>query len=343
MISVDFEVELSGFSTGEIDLLIDSPSTPAGSDPADETSGFAVDGPAVSRLGDVWELGRHRLICADARQLASYEPLMRGDLAEMVVTDPPYNVRISGHAMGRGKARHHEFAMASGELSEADFTSFLADYMRCAITFSRSGSIHFHFMDWRHLPELLAAARPLYGEWKNLLVWNKTNAGQGSFYRSQHELVGVFKSGEAPHINNFGMGATGRHRTNVQTYPGVNSLHPARSGDLELHPTVKPTALIADLIRDCSRRRGLILDPFGGSGTTILAAERAGRTARVIEIDPLYVDVAIRRFERIVGLPASHAGTRLNFSDLAAERGCPPSAARAARSAGDARSRADRK
>jgi DNA modification methylase len=335
LIKVDFEVELTGFSTGEIDLLIDSPSTDAGPDPADDPSSFAVDGPAVSRPGDIWELGRHRLVCADARRLASYELLMRGDFAEMVVADPPYNVKIDGHAMGRGKTRHREFPMASGEMSQGDFTSFLADYMGCAIAFSRGGSIHYHFMDWRHLPELLSAARPLYAEWKNLLVWNKTNAGQGSFYRSQHELIGVFKNGDAPHVNNFGLGANGRYRTNVLTYPGVNSLHPARSGDLMLHPTVKPIALIADLIRDCSRRRGLILDPFAGSGATILAAERTGRAARAIELDPLYVDVAIRRFEKIVGASAVHCPTKLSFADLAVERGYALSEAHAARSPGD--------
>jgi DNA modification methylase len=329
LIKVDFEIDLTGFSTGEIDLLIDSPSTGAGPDQADDISSFAVGGPAVSRLGDIWDLGRHRLMCADARQPASYEHLIQGDLAEMIVADPPYNVKISGHAMGRGRTRHREFPMASGEMSEADFTSFLADYMRHAIAFSRSGSIHYHFMDWRHLPELLSAARPLYTEWKNLLVWNKANAGQGSFYRSQHELIGVFKNGDAPHVNNFGLGAAGRYRTNVLAYPGVNSLHPARSGDLALHPTVKPIALIADLIRDCSRRRGLILDPFAGSGTTILAAERTGRAARAIELDPLYVDIAIRRFERIVGIPAVHCGTKLGFADLAVERKNSVSEARA--------------
>ena len=179
--------------------------------------------------------------------------------------------------------------------------------------FSHDGSIHYIFMDWRHLPELLTAARPLYADWKNLLVWNKSNAGQGSFYRSKHELIAVFKNGTAPHINNFGLGAKGRYRANVLDYPGVNSLHPARRGDLDLHPTVKPVALIADLIRDCSRRNGIILDPFGGSGTTILAAERTGRIARVIELDPLYVDVAVRRWEQITGVPARHAETGIDL------------------------------
>src|SRR6202048_5253436 len=193
-------------------------------------------------------------------------------------------------------------------MSEAAFTGFIERFSRSAISFSQNGSIHYVFMDWRHLPELLKAARPLYAEWKNLLVWNKSNAGQGSFYRSKHELVAVFKYGDAPHINNFGLGAEGRYRSNVLDYPGVNGLHPARRGELDLHPTVKSVALIADLIRDCSRRNGIILDPFGGSGTTILAAERTGRVARVIELDPLYVDLAIRRCEKAAGLSARLAG-----------------------------------
>src|SRR5437660_7624962 len=178
-------------------------------------------------------------------------------------------------------------------------------------------------MDWRHLQELLNAARPLYTEFKNLLIWNKDNAGQGSFYRSKHELIAVFKNGEAPHINNFGLGAQGRHRANVIDCPGVNSNHPARKGELELHPTVKPVALIADLLRDCSRRNGVILDPFGGSGTTVLAAERSGRIARLIELDPLYVDLAIRRWEQTTGMAARHAELGLNLTDLAAQRATP--------------------
>jgi DNA modification methylase len=321
LIHIDFDVELTGFSTGEIDLLLDGKPGPATNDPADDLTGFRLDGPAVSEPGDVWELGRHRLVCADALQSTSYAALLRSERAQTLVTDPPYNVPISGHAMGRGKVRHREFKMASGEMSEEAFTGFLATFIRQAIAASSDGSIHYVFIDWRHLPELLAAGRPLYTEWKNLLVWNKTNAGQGSFYRQKHELVCVFKNGAAPHINNFGLGAQGRYRTNVLDYPSVNSLHPARRGELDLHPTVKPVALVADLIRDCSRRNGIILDPFGGSGTTILAAERAGRVARVIELDPLYVDVALRRWEQTTGIRARHAGLGLTFSQTAAKRG----------------------
>ena len=334
LIEIDFEVELTGFSTGEVDLLMDGKAAPASVDPADDLSGLALDGPAVCAPGDVWEMGPHRLLCGDALHGESYEVLLERALAQMIVTDPPFNRRIQGHAVGRGRVRHREFAMASGEMSEPAFETFLETFIRRAQTHSANGSIHFVFMDWRHLPVLLNAARPLYAEWKNLIVWNKSNAGQGSFYRSKHELISVFKHGTAPAINNFGLGANGRYRTNVQDYPSVNGLHPARRGDLELHPTVKPVALVADLIRDCSRRNGLILDPFGGSGTTILAAERTGRVARVIELDPIYVDVAIRRWEQSTGIKARHAATGLSFDQLAVQRGVDPARSSRARAGG---------
>jgi DNA modification methylase len=318
LIEIDFDVELTGFTTGEIDLVLDG--RPGTLDPADDLCGLPLERPAVSKMGDVWELGRHHLMCGDALRGDDYQRLLGGEVAQMVVTDPPFNVKIHGHAMGRGTIRHREFKVASGEMSESEFTAFLEGFIRLTVRHSQDGSIHFLFMDWRHLPELLAAARPIYSEWKNLLVWNKSNAGQGSFYRSKHELIAAFKNGIAAHINNFGLGGQGRYRTNVLDYPGINSLHPARRGELEMHPTVKPVALIADLIRDCSQRNGLILDPFGGSGTTILAAERSGRIARVIELDPLYVDVAIRRWERVTGLQARHIETGLLFADTEARK-----------------------
>jgi DNA modification methylase len=333
LIKLDFDVELTGFSTGEIDLLIDGSQQSVAADPADDLAGLAPEGPAVSRVGDVWELGRHRLACGDAQRSETYKRLLQDELAEMMVTDPPYNVRIDGHAMGRGKVRHREFPMASGEMSAVAFNAFLNRFIRCAVSATRDGAIHYIFMDWRHLHELLGAALPLYSEWKNLLVWNKTNAGQGSFYRSKHELIAVFKSGTGPHINNFKLGGQGRYRTNVLDYPGVNSLHPARQRDLELHPTTKPIALFADLIRDCSRRNGIILDPFCGSGTTVLAAERTGRVARAIELDPLYVDVTIRRWQKITRIPARHAKTGLVFADAeAAQDASAPSPIRLPRS-----------
>jgi DNA modification methylase len=331
LIKLDFDVELTGFSTGEVDLLIDGSQQPPAADPADDLVGLDPEGLAVSKFGDVWELGRHRLVCGDGRRGETYERLLRGDLAEMMVTDPSCAVQVNGQAMGRGKVHHAEFPMASGEILGAAFTTFLDRFIRSAVSASRDGAIHYIFMDWRHLHELLDAALPLYSEWKDLLVWNKSTAGQGSFYHSKHELITVFKSGTGPHINNLELGGQGRYRTNVLDYPGVNSRHPARQGDLELQPTVKPVALIADLIRDCSRRNGLILDPFGGSGTTILAAERTGRIARVAELDPLDVDLAIRRWQKVTGLPARHAETGLAFVDAETRPGAlSPTSSRSA-------------
>jgi DNA modification methylase len=324
LIKLDFDVELTGFSTGEIDLLMDGAqqqSAPA--DLADDLTGLASREPALSQLGDVWNLGRHRLACGDAQRRETYEQLLGRERAEMMVTDPLYNVPISGHARGRGKVRHREFAMGSCEMRPAALRGFLYQFISCAISCSCDGAIHYIFMDWRDLHELLGTALPLYSEWKNLLVWNKSNAGQGSFYRSKHELIAVFKSGAGSHINNFGPGGQGRYRTNVLDYPSVNSLDRARRGDLELHPTLKPTALIADLIRDCSRRNGVILDPFGGSGTTILAAERTGRIARVVELSPRYVDLAIRRWEKLTGIQARHANTGLTFTEAEARQQAP--------------------
>jgi DNA modification methylase len=318
LIQVDFDLELTGFSTGEVDLMLDGDTALANEDAADDLAAVAP-GPAISQLNDEWQLGTHRLLCGDAQNRHSYHRLLNGQAAQMVVADPPYNLRIKS-VVGRGKTRQREFIKASGELSEVEHTEFLAGFIRYVISFSRDGAIHYLFTDWRHLPELLSAARPQYSEWKNLLVWNKDNAGQGSFYRSKHELITVFKSGNAPHINNFGLGGQGRYRTNVMDCPSVNSLHPARRGDLQLHPTVKPVALIADLIRDCSRRNGIILDPFGGSGTTMIAAERTGRRARLMELDPLYVDVAIRRWEHLTNVKALHAASGRSFAEVEAHR-----------------------
>jgi DNA modification methylase len=321
LINLDFDVELTGFSTGEIDLLMDGAqqqSPPA--DLADDLTGLASKGPAISRLGDVWKLGRHSLACGDAQRRETYEQLLGGERAEMMVTDPPYNIRISGHATGRGKVRRRESAAGSGEMPPAALRGLLYQFVSCAISCSCDGAIHYIFIDWSHLPEFLDTALSLYSEWKNLLVWNKSNAGQDSFYRAKHELIAVFKSGVGSHINNLRPDGQGRCRTNVLDYPSVKSLDPARRGDLEQHPTVKPIALIADLIRDCSRRNGVILDPFGGSGTTILAAERTGRIARVIELDPLCVDVSVRRWQKITGLAARQTKTGLTFAEMEAQR-----------------------
>jgi DNA modification methylase len=318
LIKLDFAVELTGFSVGEVDRILIGEEAKALGAKEDDFLDLISNGPPVSQLGDLWILGSHRLVCGDARQAEPYSALLGSELAQMVVTDPPYNVKIRGHARGRGRHRQREFAMASGEMSSPGFMGFLEAVMTRAIQFSGRGTIHYWCIDWRHLPELHRAATPLYTEWKNLLVWRKSNAGQGSFYRSQHELIAVFKAGAGRHINNFGLGSEGRSRTNVLDYPGGATPDAARQEELAIHPTVKPTALIADLILDCSRPKGLVLDLFGGSGTTILAAEQTGRRSRVIEIDPLYVDLSIRRWQRATGAAAIHAKTGKAFNELVA-------------------------
>ncbi len=297
-------------------MLLDEPGT-SSSDP-DDVLPEALSDQAVTRLGDVWVLGNHRLICADATSERSYAALLGSERAEMAFTDPPYNVAIGGHVTSRG--RHREFVMASGEMSPAQFRGFLESVFRLMARFSLPASIQFTCMDWAHLREILVAGDAAFSELKNLITWVKPNAGMGSFYRSQHELILAWKSGKGRHINNFGLGESGRYRSNVWHYAGVNGFRRGRDEDLADHPTVKPTALVADAIRDCSHRGGLILDPFVGSGTTILAAERTGRAARAIEIDPLYCDVAIRRWQERTKRKAQLLGSSQPFDQVAEAR-----------------------
>ena len=317
--TLDFQISDTGFEIAHIDWLIDSKKrrgTGAGTDELEPS------GPPVTQPGDCWILDQHRIYCGDARSVANYQALMDGTRAQVVFTDPPYNVRIDGHAGGKGEVRHREFAMASGEMSAASFTAFLKQCCECMVEMSDPGSIHFVCMDWRHIRELLDATESVYTDWKNLCVWTKDNAGMGSLYRSQHELVFVFKNGNAPHVNNVELGRFGRNRTNVWHYPGLNSF--GRNGDegnlLEVHPTVKPVQLVADALLDCSKRGDLVLDPFLGSGTTLVAAEQTGRTCRGMEIDPLYVDAAVRRWQRQTGRAAVHAHLNVSFDDAATSR-----------------------
>jgi DNA modification methylase len=318
-LDIDFDVTITGFELPEIDLLIGELSPAANdNDPADEIIEPAP-GPAVSRLGDIWHIGPHRLICADSTQAESYQALLGSERAQMVFSDPPYNVPISGHVGGLGAIQHREFAMASGEMSQAEFTGFLSSVFRHLAAYSADGSIHFQCMDWRHVGEILAAGNAAYTEHKNICVWAKSNGGMGSLYRSQHEFVFVFKSGTAPHINNIELGKYGRNRTNVWNYAGVNSFGGDRS-DLNLHPTVKPVAMVADAIWDCSNRKGIVLDPFVGSGTTLIAAEKTGRRGYGIEIDPQYCDVTIRRLRAVCGLKAVLHATGETFDEIASGR-----------------------
>lgn len=309
-LDLDFDLEITGFDGAELDRLL-SLDASAKTDVADETP--PIEDVAVTRLGDVWIMGDHRLICGSALSASDYDTLMAGEKARMVFTDPPYNVPIDGHAGGKGKAERREFVMASGEMSSSSFQAFLKDSLKAAADVSEDGSIHFVCMDWRHLREVIDAGLDAIGEWKNLITWVKDNGGMGTFYRSQHELILAFKKGTAPHINTFGLGDTGRYRTNVWRYPGVNTFGPGRDEALAMHPTVKPVALVADAIKDVSRRKDIVLDPFAGSGTTIMAAQRTGRRARLIELDPLYCDVICRRWRAATGKPAISAATGQGF------------------------------
>jgi DNA modification methylase len=264
-------------------------------------------------------MGNHRLLCGDACLVSDVEVLMGDESAAMIFADPPFNVKIAA-TVGRGRIKHREFALASGEMSPAQFIEFLTKWMRLAARFSGEGSIHFVAIDWRHLTEILQASQGVYGAPKNLVVWAKTNAGQGSFYRSQHELIFVFKNGDAPHLNNIELGKHGRNRSNIWHYSGANTFRAGRMEELAVHPTVKPVAMIADAMRDCTRRGDIVLDPFLGSGTTILAAERIGRCGYGLEIDPLYVDVAIRRWQSFTGKDAIFAETGQTFDEVTAAR-----------------------
>src|SRR5436305_1946353 len=319
---LDFNIEVIGFEMGEIDLRIasleDVPDQD--DDPADALPEPPTGSP-VSKIGDLWLLGRHRVLCGSALDAAAFTALLSDERAAMVFTDPPYNVPIDGHASGLGAVHHRPFPMASGEMDSAEFTAFLAKAFHNLAASSVEGSLHYIFMDWRHAEELLAAGRDVYGELKNLCVWVKHNAGMGSLYRSQHELVFVFKHGRNAHRNNVELGQFGRNRSNIWSYPRANSFgRCGEEGNLSaLHPTVKPVALIADAILDCSARGDIVLDAFLGSGTTVIAAERTGRRCFGLELDRVHVDTVVRRWQALTGGSARHAASGRSFDDLARE------------------------
>ncbi|MBT3787121.1 MAG: site-specific DNA-methyltransferase [Alphaproteobacteria bacterium] len=318
---LSFDLEITGFDAPEIDILL-NPETADGTG-----NSFLDDSPIpsatehlISKEGDLWFLGNHRLLCGDATSSQDYEALMEGDRATFVFSDPPYNVPINGHVSGKGKSRHDEFAMASGEMTEPQFHMFLERVLRLMAAHSNNGSVHDICMDWRHIETLLAASREIYSGLLNIAVWTKNNAGMGSLYRSQHELVAIFKNGTARHVNNVQLGKSGRNRSNVWAYAGANSFGSGRDEALEAHPTVKPLALVADAILDCSHRKDIVLDPFVGSGTTILAAEKTGRICYAMELAPGYVDTAIRRWQNFTGQEARLTTTGETFQEIEERR-----------------------
>ncbi|CAN5369797.1 DNA modification methylase [soil metagenome] len=322
-VELDFDITDTGFELPEIEGLFAGEPEPK-VDPLDAPPSPS-DNPPTTQPGDVWQIGPHRLVCGDSRQAETYERLLGDERAALIFTDPPFNVRIDGHVSGLGRTKHREFAMASGEMDNEAFIAFLSTVFGQLTRFSASGSIHYIMMDWRHLREITVAGLGSYSELKNLCVWAKTNGGMGSLYRSAHELVFVFKSGLASHINNVELGKHGRYRTNVWTHPGANTFSRTRDADLAAHPTVKPVGLVADAIRDCSRRKDIVLDPFAGSGTTLVAAQRTGRRGFGIELDPVYCDVIVARMRKAFNLDVRALDGR-TFEEVAQERALASSA-----------------
>lgn len=319
LIEISFDLSLTGFDQVEIDMSV-SIDEPNSGIVEDAPLAPDLDAPVVSRPGDLWRLrdpagkAEHRVICGDARDPEVHAALMAADSARMMFTDPPYNVKIDGHVSGLGRTAHREFAMASGEMTSSDFTAFLAAFLTASLPGLAEGAVLFVCMDWRHLPELFAAVDAARLTLLNLCVWAKTNAGMGSFYRSQHEMILVVKKGTAPHVNTFELGKKGRSRSNLWTYRGMNVLGAERDELLKLHPTVKPVALVADAIKDVSHRGDIVLDPFLGSGTTLIAAHETGRRCFGIEYDPAYVDLIVRRWLDHTGGTAVLAGTGESFA-----------------------------
>jgi DNA modification methylase len=312
----DLTLEITGFEAAEIDSLLGDLADPE-RDPADEVPSPTKT--VISKIGDLWELGGHKLLCGDSQSAEAVQRLMGTASATMVITDPPFNLPIR-RVQGRGRIKHADFAQGAGEMSRTEYIDFLRIALALAVKHSVDGAIHFVFIDGRHIHHLLEAGSTVYAELKNIVVWTKTNAGQGSFYRSQHELICVYRSGDGPHINNIELGRHGRNRSNVWTYPGANTFRAGRLDDLVMHPTVKPVALVADAMRDCSRRGDIVLDPFLGSGSTILAAERVGRRGYGLEIDPAYIDIIVRRWQTYTGRDAILADTGQTFEEVAAAR-----------------------
>lgn len=313
----EITLDTTGFAIEEIDKIfkVDCSEIDAKSD----TVPYISEDLLVSNVGDIWQLGQHKIICGNSLNTDVYKELLSDKKADLIVSDPPYNVKINGHVCGSGKIKHKEFAMASGEMSSEEFTDFLNKVFENLTMFSNDGSLHYLFMDWAHCENIINAAKDIYTELKNICIWNKMVGGMGSMYRSQHEFVFQFKNGTNPHTNNINLGANGRYRTNVWNYPGVSSSNEGKK-NLKMHPTVKPVSLIKDIILDASKRNDIILDSFLGSGSTLIAAEQSGRICYGIEIDPLYIDTAIRRYIDLTGKDAIHLKSGKKYSELLKEK-----------------------
>jgi len=314
----DFDLSTTGFEVAEIDSILSDFAAPVSALPEDDVPALPSD--PATRRGDIWLMGKHRLMAGDARSLTDVDRLMGSAFAAAVFTDPPFNLRIKSIG-SRGRTRHNEFAFASGEMSSPEYRAFLTQTIGNCVRVSQVGALHFICIDWRHVDDVIAVGRSLYGSMINLIVWVKNNGGMGSFYRSAHELICAFRVGEAPHKNNVELGRFGRSRTNVWHYPGVNSFGKDRAEALASHPTVKPVALVADAVLDCTAPGDVVLDLFAGSGTLFLATEKVGRIGYGLEYEPRYVDVAIKRWQRVTKRDAILGGDGRTFDEIAERRG----------------------
>lgn len=314
LVEMELDLSFTGFDQTEIDIAIESAiaSNPDSCEEVDDTIPALPD-QATSEAGQLWQLGRHRLLCGDALKIGNVERLMGGEKAGIAFLDPPFNVPIFGNVSSNKNSR--EFAYASGEMSEAEFTEFLVTTLGNVSGQLTDGAIAYVCMDWRHMGELVAAGKRAFTELKNVIVWNKATPANGTFYRSQYELIFAFKKGSAPHTNNFSLGAGGRSRSNLWTYRGLAGFGPDRQQSLAMHSTVKPLSLVADALLDCSKRGEIVIDCFGGSGTTLLAAEKTGRKARLMEYDSLYCDTIISRWQNYTGKQAKLVETGETFEE----------------------------
>ncbi len=300
---LDFDLSITGFETTEIDIIIDQNTMPS---KKEDNIPELTEEDYICKSGDICQLGNHRLICGDSLKAETYKALMGDNKAQMILTDPPYNLKVKKIG-SLGKIKHDEFAQASGEMSEEEFTNFLKEYMTHLKNHSVDGSLHYHFMDWKHIKEMSLAGGEIYDEIKNICIWNKTNGGMGSLYRSKHEMCFIYKSGKSKHINNIELGVNGRYRTNVWDYQGVNCFG-AEKENLKLHPTVKPVSMLKDAILDVTKRKDIVLDSFLGSGSTLLACEQTGRTCYGIELEEKYCNIAIKRWEKLTNKKAKIIG-----------------------------------
>ena len=318
-LKTDFSLDITGFSLPDIDFLMQEKTKAEKADEKLNAVPYVLENEIISKHGDIWLLGHHKIICGDSLKAETFQNLLKKQKADLIISDPPFNVKIQGHVCGNGKTKHKEFAFASGEMNESEFIEFLRQAMQNMSDFSKDNAVHFLFMDWRHLYEMISASRSVYPKMLNLIVWCKQNGGMGSFYRSQHELIFAFQKGKGSHTNNVELGKHGRYRTNVWHYAGVNSFGPNQK-NLCMHPTVKPVELLQDAILDASKRGEIVLDAFLGSGSTLIAAEKSGRLCFGVEYEPLYIDTIIRRYHELTGIWAIHEQSGESYNNLLEKR-----------------------